>query len=215
MELDLVGRAPEGLSRRARSLLGGHCVRVDVTPVESNRAWWLERGIPPEQIDRMAAFQDRWGGLLLPPSQQYEGGPKYFDPDVPEEDADGWWFEAGMQRASVDFSFMIGPDDSFGIHARRWTPLHASVDGWVESVALAYHARMWSRSVTRVAGDDVDALPLADCDAVPEVRGLADTWWRGEDLLVALHTGEALCRDAPGARTAYVYSGLDTWGLDV
>lgn len=215
MELNLVGRAPEGLSRRARSLLGGHCVRVDVPPVESNRSWWLERGIPAEQIDRMAAFQDRWGGLLLPPSPQYEGGPKYFDPDVPEEDADGWWFEAGMQRASVDFSFMIGPDDSFGIHAGRWTPLHASVDGWVESVALTYHARMWSSRMTRVTGDDVDALPLADCDPVPEVQGLADTWWRGEDLLVALHTGEALCRDFPGARTAWVYSGLDPWGLDV
>src|SRR5690348_3224833 len=59
----------------------------------------------------------------------------------PAEAADGsvvsgWWFEAGLQRTAVPYSFMIGPAGEFGIHAQRWVPLHASIEGWVESLAL-------------------------------------------------------------------------------
>ena len=105
----------------------------------------------------MAAYQRRWGGLLLPPASQYDGGPKYFDPDSPESDTAGWWFEAGMQRTAVPYSFMISPSGEFGIQAERWAPLHATVEGWVESLALAHHASIWAKQVTKLVSDEVKA----------------------------------------------------------
>lgn len=190
-----------------------HGVKVDVRPVEDHRQWWLERDVPATVIDRMAAYQKRWGGLLLPPASQYDGGPRYLDPDSPESDSAGWWFEAGTQRTAVPYSFMISPSGEFGIHAGRWAPLHATVEGWVESLALAHHASMWARRVTKLVGDEVDDIEWDGYEPVREVRGLADTWWRGPDSLVALHTGEATALDAPRARVALIYSRLDEWGL--
>ncbi|NED91339.1 hypothetical protein G3I76_66085, partial [Streptomyces sp. SID11233] len=115
---------------------------LDVRPVEGNRRWWRERDVPAEAIDRMAAFQARWGGVVLPPAPEYDGGPRYFGPDGPEKDDSGWWFEAGTQRSAVPYSFVIAPDGAFGIQVERngWAPLHASVEGWVEALALAHHA---------------------------------------------------------------------------
>ncbi|MFI8190906.1 hypothetical protein ACIF8T_19185 [Streptomyces sp. NPDC085946] len=214
MNLDLLGDVPDGLTRRARGFVGVHGIRVDVRPVADHRQWWLDRDVPPAVIDRMAAFGERWGGLLLPPAPEYDGGPKYFEPDSPEGSAsEGWWFEAGTQRTAVPYSFMIGPGGEFGIHADRWVPLHATVEGWVESLALAHHAAMWAERVTKVTGDDVDRIALDACEPVREVRGLADTWWRGTDSLVAIYSGEAECFSFPRGRTALVYSGLDEWGL--
>jgi hypothetical protein len=108
---------------------------------------------------------------------------------------------------------MIGPHGEFGVHSDRWTPLHATVEGWVESVALAHHASTWAKTITKVTGQDVDSLQLDAYEAVAEVAGLADTWWRGIDSLVAVYTGEAECMGATRCRTAYIYSGLDAWGL--
>ncbi len=45
------------------------------------------------------------------------------------------------------------------------------------------------------------------------MKGLADTWWRGPDSLVALYTEEAAAMSFPRDRTALIYSGLDEWGL--
>ncbi|MHA6759575.1 hypothetical protein [Streptacidiphilus sp. PAMC 29251] len=214
MDLNLFNNVPDGLTRRARSFVSSHGVKVDVRSVEVHRQWWLERAIPAATIDRMATYQERWGGLLLPPASQYDGGPKFFDPDSPEGSAsEGWWFEAGSQRTAVPYSFMIGPNDEFGIHADRWTPLHATVEGWVESLALTRHASMWAKQITKVTGDDVDGIDLDDYEPVVEVRGLADTWWRGSESLVAMYTGEAESLSFPRARTALIYSGLDDWGL--
>ncbi|GID33399.1 hypothetical protein Abr02nite_83820 [Paractinoplanes brasiliensis] len=121
-----------------------------------------QSGIPAAEIDRTVAFQRRWGGLVLPPAPQYDGGPRYFQADTPDssptEAADGspvpgWWFEAGPQRTAVPYSFMIGPTDEFGIHdGRRWVPLHASIEGWIESLALAHHAANWAKQITKVTG---------------------------------------------------------------
>jgi hypothetical protein len=84
-------------------------------------------------------------------------------PDRPQDlGEDGWLFEAGHQRFSVPWSFMVGPAGEFGIFGARWVPLHASVEGWVESAALAYHASRFAR---------------------------------------------------PQHLRAYIYSGLDDWGL--
>jgi hypothetical protein len=59
----------------------------------------------------------------------------------------------------------------------------------------------------------VHTLGLDRFEAVVEVRGLADTWWRGGDSLVAVYSGESMCMGAPAFRTAWIYSGLDEWGL--
>ncbi|MFZ4278131.1 hypothetical protein ACOZFM_36105 [Streptomyces arboris] len=213
MNVRLINDVPDGLTPRARSFVGTHGVKVDVRPVEGHRQWWLERGIPAAVIDRMAAYHERWGGLLLPPAPQYDGGPRYLDPDSPEEDSSGWWFEAGTQRTAVPYSFMIGPSGEFGIEAGGWVPLHATIEGWVESIALAHHASKWAKQVTKLVGDDVDGIELNGYEPVREVMGLADTWWRGPDSLVSLYSGEALSLDFPRGRVAVIYSGLDGWGL--
>ncbi|MFC8587753.1 hypothetical protein ACFUGD_24860 [Streptomyces sp. NPDC057217] len=213
MQLHLIGNVPDGLTLRARSFVSAHGVKVDVRPVEGHRRWWLDRDVPASVIDRMAAYQERWGGLLLPPGPKYDGGPKYLDPDAPEADSAGWWFEAGMQRTAVPYSFMIGPSGEFGIHAGKWAPLHATVEGWVESLALAHHASKWARQVTKLVGDDATGIDLTGYAPVREVRGLTDTWWRGPDSLIALYDGEATALDFPRGRTAMIYSGLDEWGL--
>ncbi len=118
-----------------------------------------------------------------------------------------------MQRTAVPYSFMIGPDGEFGVYGDRWVPLHAAVEGWVESVALAYHASMWAKKILKVTADEVEAIRLEGHEPVHEVAGLADTWWRGSDSLVAIYRGEAECLAAPACRTAFVYTGLDHWGL--
>ncbi|MEU8651490.1 hypothetical protein [Streptomyces sp. NPDC048737] len=101
----------------------------------------------------------------------------------------------------------------FGIHSHRWTPLHATAEGWVESLALTHRASMRARQITKVTGGDVDSIALDGYEPVREVKGLADTWWRGTDSLVAVYSGEADCSSFPTARTALIYSGLDEWGL--
>jgi hypothetical protein len=222
VNLNLVGSVPEGLTRRARSFVSSDGVRADLPDAEQHRSFWEERGIPVTEIDRVVAFQRRWGGLVLPPAPEHDGGPRYFDVDTPDcspatamngSVVNGWWFEAGSQRTAVPYLFMIGPAGEFGIHAQRWVPLHASVEGWIEALALAHHARRWAKQIRKVTGEAVDALNLDDFQPVPEVQGLADNWWRGTDSLIAIYVGDGACEGAPDFRTAWVYSGLDEWGL--
>ncbi|UTR80982.1 hypothetical protein [Streptomyces cavourensis] len=206
--------APAGLSERARRYVEVAGVRVDRQNLGQRREAWIGLGVPAREIDRATAFQDRWGGLALPPAPFYEGGPRILGADRPEGSAtEGWWHPAGNSRVSTAYGFMIGPDGAFGIHAHRWTPLHASTHGWVESLALADHARRWARSVTRVTRGAVEALDLGGFEPVPEVRGVTDTWWRGRDSLIAVYRGEAVGMDAPQCLEAHVYEGLDEWGL--
>ncbi|WP_406290598.1 hypothetical protein [Streptomyces sp. NBC_00209] len=214
MNLNLFNDVPDGLTQRARSFVSVHGVKVDVRHVEDHRQWWLERDVPASVIDRMAAYEERWGGLVLPPASRYDGGPRYLEADCPEgSESEGWWFEAGMQRCSVPYGFWIGPSGEFGIRSGQWVPLHATVEGWVESLALTDHASMWATQIIKLTGDDVDGIVLAGFEPVREVMGLADTWWRGADSLVAVYTGEAEALSFPRGRTALIYSGLDEWGL--
>lgn len=83
----------------------------------------------------------------------------------------------------------------------------------MESLALAHHASMWAKQVTKLVSDDLDGIELDGYEPVHEVMGLADTWWRGPDSLVALYSGEATSMSFPGGRIALIYSGLDEWGL--
>ncbi|PVC82026.1 hypothetical protein DBP19_33775 [Streptomyces sp. CS090A] len=215
MIMNLHGDAiPEGLSRRARSFVASHGVRADVTPLEPYRERWLALGIPGEVVDRAVAYQERWGGLVLPPAPVYECGPRYLYADVPEPaHGGGWWFTGGEPRAAVAFSFMVGPNGEFGLWGDVWAPLYASVEGWVESLALTHHASRWAKQVTRLHGDEAEALSLDGFEPVEEVQGIVDTWWRGPDSLVALHNGEAECYTGRARRVALVYAGLDEWGL--
>ncbi|MEU2879357.1 hypothetical protein [Streptomyces sp. NPDC007070] len=201
--------APVGLSPRARRFVEANGVRVPRRNIRRHRDAWLDQGIPAAEIDRAAAFQDRWGGLALPPAPFYEGGPRILNADRPEGPAaEGWSFPAGSCRVSMAYGFVIGPDGAFGIDAHRWTPLHSSTDGWVESLALADHAGRWAETVTRVVGEAVESLDLDGYEPVPEVQGLTDTWWRGENSLVAVYRGEAVGLGAPRCLEARVYSGV-------
>ncbi|MFF2087885.1 hypothetical protein ACFVVM_29245 [Nocardia sp. NPDC058176] len=200
----------ERLTRRGQWFVSTQCVRVETPTFQGLADQWLEFGIPATQVDRLVDFQQRWGGLVVPPSVDYDGGPKMLWADLPagEPERDGY-FDAGVQRVSMAYSFMIGPAGEFGIDADRWTPLHASIEGWIESLALAHHASTRAHLVTTIRGDQIDDLPLHEFEPMPEVRGLADTWWRGPDSVIAINTGEARGFDQPRLRVARVYRGLD------
>ncbi|WP_052850927.1 hypothetical protein [Streptomyces avicenniae] len=205
-----------GLTTRAEDFVARHAVWIEDAPAEEYRREWLGRGVPAELMDRMAAFGERWGGLVLPPTPEYSGGPRCLAASPIDPDYGRGRFGAGSARAAVPYGFMIGPVGEFGIAVNdrhNWTPLHASVEGWVEALALSYHASLASEHVTRCHGDDVEKIVLDGFEPVREVRGLADTWWRGADSLVAMYAGEATCLYAPQTRSAVVYSGMDRWGL--
>jgi hypothetical protein len=152
------------------------------------RAHWLSHGIPAAVVDRMAAFEVLWGGLLLPPAPHYEGGPKTFRSNVP---------------------FFIGPLGEFGIEdGRRRAVLHDSVAGWIESLALAHRAGCWASKITKVRGLAVDHLDLSGLEPFSEVAGVSDTWWRGGEKAVAVYRGEAQLFDNTELQVATVYNGI-------
>ncbi|MFD0375028.1 hypothetical protein [Streptomyces sp. NPDC127112] len=206
---------PDGLSARARSFVELHGIRVPRQDIRRHREVWIAHGIPAAEAERAVAFQDRWGGLALPPAPFYEGGPRILEGACPQGSAaEGWSFDAGDCRVSMAYGFRIGPDGVFGIDANHWTPLHAGTDGWVESLALADHACRSAKSVTRIRGEAVEALDLSRYEPVSEVRGVTDNWWRGKDSLIAVYRGEAVGFGvAPRCLEAHVYSGLDERAL--
>ncbi|MFC9437360.1 hypothetical protein [Nocardia sp. NPDC057030] len=198
----------EQLTHRAEWFISSQCVRVESPGFEKLGDQWLEFGIPAAHVDRMLDFQRRWGGLVLPPYAEYEGGPKMLWCEMPAEQPErAGWFYAGLHRVSMAYSFMIGPAGEFAIDEGPWVPLHASIEGWIESVALAHHASTSAQKITTIRGHAIDDLPPRAFEPVPEVRGLADTWWRGPDSLIAIHTGEAVGFDKPRLRVARVYDG--------
>ncbi|MEV5944812.1 hypothetical protein [Streptomyces sp. NPDC051994] len=204
---------PEGITLRAKYFIRMHGHWVGGADIEECRGRWMEHGVPKAQIDRVSAYEAVWSGLALPPSPHYDGGPRTLSGGVPEGPDPDWRFEAGMQRTALPYAFMIGPNGEFGLHAGNWVPLHASIEGWVEALALADHARRNARTTTTLTGDAVDDLELDGFEPVAEVAGLADTWWRGTDSLIAVYRGEAEVMNAPQCRTATIYSGLNEWGL--
>jgi hypothetical protein len=202
---------PPRLSERARRFVASHGTWSTPTTIDVARQQvWLNSGIPAEQIDRVLAYQSRWGGLALPPGPCCDGGPIMLDADYPEqtEDDSTWYFEAGLTRTAVPYAFLVGPDDSLGIHYGRWVSLHSSIEGWVESLALTYELRAQAQQVTRISGEAVADLDLSGMTAVPEVAGIADTWWAGGDAMVSICTTEAEAFQRPSYQVAYVYSGI-------
>lgn len=206
---------PPGLTHGARMFLQTHGVRLEPLALEEYRDQWLAAGIPGEQIDRAVAFEQTWGGLVLPPSARNDGGPKYLDADAPGHvPGVGWLFEVGTQRTAVPYSFEIGPDGAFGILGPQgWVRLHESIEGWFEALSLAHHAATHASGIRVLNGTEAAALDLDGFEEVPAVRGVADRWWRGADSLVAVYSGESEAFGDPGPTAALVYSGLDEWGL--
>ncbi len=90
--VSLIPVAPAGLSRRAQRFVEVDGVRVPRQDIRRrHRDAWIGYGIPAAEIERAAAFQDRWGGIALPPAPFYEGGPRIPDADLPEGSAtEGW-----------------------------------------------------------------------------------------------------------------------------
>lgn len=211
-----VREPPAGLSRRARDFVRFHGIWLDAPPVSRSRRRWHEDGIPAEVIDRADRYQARWGGLVLPSAPGLPAdaaGPRMLCVDTPDrEDAfprPGWYFEAGPQRCAVPYAFLIGPDGWFGIAGDddRWVPLHASIEGWIESLALAYAAADIADTVTRLAGRVVDEIDVTAMQPVMEVQGISTGWWYRPGQLAALYAGEADLFDRPGSRTAFLYAG--------
>ncbi|MEJ3658900.1 hypothetical protein WEH80_38685 [Actinomycetes bacterium KLBMP 9759] len=204
------------LSWRARSIVDSYGTWIDVPDISSWRqAWATECGVPSTVLDRVEAFQARWGGLVLPPLPGdcgYDGGPAVLSADLPERvpgaTAAAWWFEAGSPRTALPFSFGIGPDGSFGLAMDSWVPLHRSVEGWIEAVALALAAVEEAKEICRYSGDDVAKVDLTGMEPVAETAGLADTWWYRPGRLVALYTGAAELFGRSGYREASVYTGV-------
>ncbi|MFE3937446.1 hypothetical protein ACFXPJ_27690 [Streptomyces goshikiensis] len=64
------------MTRRAKKFVEVEGVRVPQQGIRRHCYAWIERGIPAAESDRAAAFQDRWGGLTLPPAPFYESGPR-------------------------------------------------------------------------------------------------------------------------------------------
>lgn len=191
-----------------------HGIWIDVPPAQEWRQRWGEGSVPLDVIERAAACQTRWGGLALPPSpggDDGDGGPRVLCVGTPKREdgfaEQGWWFEAGPQRTALPYSYLIGPDGSFGLAGDTWVPLHATIEGWIESLALAYAARSMTGTVTKVSGSAVADLDLAGMRLVPVTAGLANTWWLRDGSLVAIHNGEAELFGRLAYRTAYVHSG--------
>jgi hypothetical protein len=127
---------------------------------------------------------------------------------IPSEQID-----AGVQSTALPYAFGIGPDDAFGIHALGTrVALHASIEGWVESLSVARHASSQAASITILRGGQVDDLDLTGFEEVRAVQGVADRWWRGIDSLIAVYRGESRLF-ARASAVAYIYAGLDEWDL--
>ncbi len=90
-----------------------------------------------------------------------------------------------------------------------WVPLHASIDGWVESLALLYAARNTAAQVRRVAGEEADRLieKLADQPPIAAVAGLADNWWQLPEALVSVARGESLLFGKGVRPSVLIYEG--------
>ncbi|MEU7823494.1 hypothetical protein [Catellatospora sp. NPDC049133] len=204
--------ARRGLTLRARAYLAAYGVRREVWSPEQHRRHWHRYHRPAAAIEHLAAYQGRWGGLELPPTPEYEGGPHVLDADDPTvEEGRGACFTAGRPRSASAYGFMVDGDGRFGIVADgTWVPLHGSVEGWVESIALRHLADRMPAEVALATGARLDGLPeRLRLRPVTEVAGAADGWWRGEDTLLAIYRGEARLFDNVQYQTAYLYTGVD------
>jgi hypothetical protein len=202
---------PSGLTRRARSFLNAHAARVHSLPAEHHYEHWTGLDRPTLAVDQSSAHQRRWGGLVLPPAACYEGGPFDLDGDDPDLDEDRLVFTVGRPRYSLPYGYAVDTDGRFGIcgSGYPWVALHASIEGWVEALALTYAARDTARLVRRITGPEADELidGLDGLAPLPEVAGIADNWWRTPHALIATYRGERLFFGGRTSALVLVYEG--------
>ncbi|GAA2170252.1 hypothetical protein [Glycomyces lechevalierae] len=74
-----------------------------------------------------------------------------------------------VRFVTVAYGFMIGPDGAFGIAEVRWAALHASIEGWIGSLALAHGAFTYAEQVTKFTSSRVDSVDFTGLDRVEEV----------------------------------------------
>jgi hypothetical protein len=89
-----------GLTPRAASFVRIHGARVTTWSNEQHVAHWTQLGCPTSSIDQLVRFQERWGGLILPPAAVHEGGPGVLDADDPDLDDNGLVFSPGYPGPS-------------------------------------------------------------------------------------------------------------------
>ncbi|WP_436532319.1 hypothetical protein [Actinoplanes sp. HUAS TT8] len=110
----------------------------------------------------------------------------------------------------MPYSFLISSDGTFGVAGGadgRWVPLHGSIDGWVESLAMACAAMDVADTVTRLSGEAVDSLDLSSMQPVGSVDGITNGWWYRPGMLVALYAGESELFGRSSYRSAVTNSG--------
>ncbi|GLY66631.1 hypothetical protein Atai01_32500 [Amycolatopsis taiwanensis] len=56
-----IRKVPSGLTHGARSFVRTHGVRLEPIALDDSRDRWLAAGIPVQQIDRVVAFEQKWG----------------------------------------------------------------------------------------------------------------------------------------------------------
>jgi hypothetical protein len=188
---------PSGLSLRARRFLATRATREEAPSAEKHREHWRSQSLPEAAVELAAGFQERWGGLSLPPLRYYDGGPACLTADMPGRvDGVGWCIEAGQARVEVPYRYYVDEAGRFGVHngpGRRQVPLHGSVEGWIESCALEDAAGSWDL-VARRDGEVKELVTswvprVGPLTPVPEVQGLADSWWRGDGVMVWICAG--------------------------
>lgn len=129
--------APAGLSRRAQRFIETEGIRVRRQDIRCHRDAWIKHGIPAAEIERAAAFQDRWGGLALPPAPFYEGGPRILDAD--------WGRCRNASGTGHRSAELPSPD-------RGPAPERASAPAWAPPGRRGAGSRGWGGYTTTAAG---------------------------------------------------------------
>jgi hypothetical protein len=205
-----VTELPDGvLSRRALSFVRAHGQRVAGNRVQRSAAHWIEQGFDEALVLRAVEYEQRWGDLYLPPSMLFNGGPKYLGPDLLVGSwSDGGYLEAGPARFSVFYDFLLGPDGAFGVGDTEFVPLYASVEGWIESLALEYQVRGVAKETRKLRGPEVSSLDLSAMSFFPKVSGLSESWLMDAERVVFVSRGISFISGHPDDLVAIVYSGI-------
>lgn len=200
---------PVGLSRRALTFVQAHGQRIYSDRVQRSAAQWIEQGVDGALVQRAADYGQRWGDLYLPPSTLFNGGPRYLGPDVLVGNwSEGGYLEAGPARFSVPYDFLLGPDGAFGIGDIEFVPLYASVEGWIESLALEEELRSVATEIRRFTGPEVSSLDISMMSPYPGVSGISESWVMDAERAIFVSRAISLISGHANDVVAIAYSGI-------
>ncbi|TDC77963.1 hypothetical protein E1193_21485 [Micromonospora sp. KC606] len=197
------------LSRRALSFVRAHGQRKPSNRAQRFAEQWIKQGLDRALVQQAIDYERRWGDLYLPPSVLYNGGPKYLGPDLlVGRWSDGGYIEAGPARFSVSYDFLLGPDGAFGIGDIEFIPLYASVEGWIESLALENEVRSVANEIRKLRGPEVSSLDFSAMLPFPGIPGLSESWLMDDGQIVFVSRGISLISGHLDDVVAIVYSGI-------